>query len=327
MTELGEPISAPEFVSDELHSEKTCPWHEEKKPGEAKAMKEQHEDDDNLGVAPMDKNCGGDLGGNMGAKSNETLDIGYDDSGSLWYVARGGKKKETAVYVRIKDSKPFPLQFAAHHLVPGNASLKGSAIVKYLGDDTVITNYKGKGVTSEIKKGQTAGYDVNCLQNGEWLPSPYALSMGGKDWPASEAIKAIVKKHGIEAGETAEEFKKAYAYAAMTNTGKQFHLSHTIYSNEVRTTLGMIAAKIKEIVKPRKEVICPYAQKKKDDDKLDAPGGLPGRLNALSSNLRRLVTGDVWRPPLYTDAVVATYFSDHLKKKAQALKGQIEKVM
>lgn len=46
--ELGEPVDIKELVSDELHNESTCPWHERPETApDAVEMQEADEDDDN----------------------------------------------------------------------------------------------------------------------------------------------------------------------------------------------------------------------------------------------------------------------------------------
>lgn len=271
MAELGETIKPPDFVEDDVHSEKTCPWHDNTTPPTQAEMDAQADDEDagaGQVLAPIPANSGKKLGGNMGGKADTKIRVSYP-----------GESKP----------KEEDLQWAPHHLIPGNASLKGSAIVPYLGDDTVIKKY-GKG--SKIKKGQTVGYDVNCAENGVWLPSPYALSMKGK-WPTSPAAKL------------------AYVVAAIDQNGgkAQFHMCHGQYSVQVQGALDKIAAKLKLITTSGR---CPVADSKKDD-KFDAPRALVSRLHQLSGQLRRLVNGPVWRPPMFTDETLMAAYIAHKK--------------
>lgn len=336
--ELGEPVDIKELVSDELHNESTCPWHERPETApDAVEMQEADEDDDN--PKKMPKNKEGALGEALGEKADITLELGWiEDTGKspLWYRERSGKKRIKPVMILEPvggQTTQFTLQFAPHHLIPGNDALKGSAVVPFLGDDTVIKNFKTQGMSSQIKKGGTVGYNVNCAEKGEWLPSPYALSMGsgGKGWASDEAIKAVAAQLGRDVSLRIDEFKRVYAYAAIQETGKQFHFNHGTYSDEVGAVLKKIGEKLDAIVQPRAEPVCEHAAKTRDDDKVKPPYGLRARLNLLSSNLRKLVGGDdgeVWRAPYFTDNVVKTFFSDHLKMEARAgLKGDIKKVM
>ena len=191
-------------------------------------------------------------------------------------------------------------QWAPHHLIPGNASLKGSGVVPFLGDDDVIAKF-GKG--SHIKKDQTVGYDVNDAANGVWLPSPYALSMKGK-WPANPAAK------------------NAYVEAAIDSTGglRQFHMCHTNYSISVKRILDQLAAKLKLILT---NGVCPLANAA-TSDKFDAPMGLKPRLNAISSQLRRITSGPVWQPPFTDDTLVPEYLRIKAIEKTQGLTAGVE---
>lgn len=291
----------------------------------------------------MPKNEGGTLGRALGGKADVILELGWiEDAGRspLCYIPKKkrrdpGPVEPTPVMILEPTSgqtTQFALQFAPHHLIPGNDALKGSAVVPFLGDDTVIKNFEPQ-VSSHIREGGTVGYDVNCAENGEWLPSPYALSMGsgGKGWASKEALRVVAAKLGRDVSDRIDEFKRIYAYAAMESTKTQFHFNHGAYSDEVGAVLKKIGEKLDAIVQPRAEPVCEHAAKTRDDDKVKPPYGLRARLNLLSSNLRKLVGGDdgeVWRAPYFTDNVVKTFFSDHLKMEARAgLKGDIKKVM
>lgn len=209
-----------------------------------------------------------------------------------------GGKDDTRIKVTYSASstaKDEPLQWAPHHLIPGNASLKGSNIVPYLGDDTVIKKY---GSGSKIKKGQTVGYNVNAAENGVWLPSPYALSMKGK-WPTNPADKL------------------AYVEAAIDQNGgnSQFHMCHTQYSLKVQTILDTLADKLEMLTDSG---ACDKADGKKDD-KFDAPQALVARLHGISGQMRRFLTGPVWRAPLFTDDTLMAAYITH--KKMKVVKG------
>src|SRR4051812_19450269 len=193
MAELGESISVPGLVQDAVHSKDTCPWHDDPPPpAKPPAMDEQADDEDAADgemLAPvMPKNSGKKLGQNKGDKEDTEIKV--------LYPGQTAPKTET-------------LQWAPHHLIPGNGSLKGSAVVAFLGDNDVIAKFKGD-VTSQIKDKQSINYDVNSSPNGVWLPSPYALSMKGK-WPTNPAAKL------------------AYVEAAIDQNGgnMQFHMAHT----------------------------------------------------------------------------------------------------
>jgi A nuclease family of the HNH/ENDO VII superfamily with conserved AHH len=277
MTELGELIAPPQFVQDDVHSESTCPWHDSAKPPAAAEMDPAADNEDASSgrvLQPMAANNGKKLGVNLGGKENTRIKVSYPGSAS---------------------PKEEDLQWAPHHLIPGNASLKNSAVVPYLGASNVI---KAFGSGSKIKDGQTVGYDVNDAANGVWLPSPYALSMKGK-WPTDPAGK------------------NAYVEAAIDSTGgsRQFHMCHGTYSNSVREVLEEIGEKLKLITTNN---VCPKA-KAQDSDKFDAPLGLKPRLNAVSSRLRRITSGPVWQPPFTDDTLVPAYVAKKGIKKTAGL--------
>jgi hypothetical protein len=205
--------------------------------------------------------------------------------------------------------KPAPveqdLQWAPHHLIPGNASLKNSAVVKYLGDATVIAKF---GSGSKIKDGQTVGYNVNDAANGVWLVSPYALSMGGK-WPKTA------------------DAKLAYVEAAIDQPGGgggniQFHMSHGQYSGRVREILDQLGDKLKLITTKN---VCPLA-KESQSDKFNAPKGLKSRLNSISAQMRRIVSGPVWQGPFTDDSLMPAYIAKKRLKKVAGLVADIEKI-
>lgn len=334
--ELGEAVTAPgEFMLDDKHDENVCPWH---KKGNAKktVMKPADANDDSLAMPPND---GGTLGKNMDAKRKKRPDassvrLTYVKDALLIYPV--GKESEeddedeadegkVQSYTKTKKGKrvTYKLQYAPHHLIPGNASLKKSAVVPFLGDAETIKEYGGG---SRIKEGFSIGYDVNAHTNGAWLPSPYALSMSNA-WPSIGGIKIIREREGDSLADETEDFKIAYVAATIrASKGRQFHMSHKKYSDKVREVLKAIGARLKDMAARD----CPLATKSKEDGKLDPPYGLVGRLNVLSDNLHRLTTGPVWREPLFTDRVSKEYIDDlvkHGKAKKTHAAGDIDKVL
>lgn len=316
--EVGEAVTAPEFVREEVHSKNTCPWHN-KAPGKSKKMDATDPDDDVPGAMPP--NNGGKLGKNMKAAKDDppdadTVSIYYEKGAVLKYKA-GKKTKTVQSYSESEEREDYGLQYAPHHLIPGNESLKGSAVVEFLGDDATITEFAA-GKSSVIKDGYSVEYDVNCAVNGVWLPSPYALS-NSNAWPAEPGIEVIKKRRGLNLAKETEAFKAAYVAASIAASGgRQFHMRHNKYSDKVTEILEAIGTKLTLMAIGA----CPIAADSEDDGKFDPPTGLPGRLDVLSGNLRRLLTGGVWRPPLYTDDLTRVYADDLkvVKKKGRILK-------
>jgi hypothetical protein len=314
--EIGESIAVSVFVSaDEEHSEQTCPWHE-KASGSADAMPAQDGDEDAAGSMP--DNSGKKLGNALKAADTsppeeDTVEV-YYVQGQIMKYPGGGKSRVVRIYDTSAEVEQYKLQYAPHHLVPGNESLKGSAVVAFLGADSVIGNFKQDGnPSSVIKDGMSAGYDVNIAANGEWLPSPYALSMSNQ-WPSAEGIKAILRRKGGEIASKTEEFKLAYAFDAINRSGKQFHMRHADYSAKVREILDQMGAKIKLLAR-----VCPITKKDESGGKFDPPGGLAARLNALSARMRAFVTGypGLWRAPLFTDESALKYTEQFIGPQQQ----------
>ena len=193
--ELGEVVTAPGEFTNDVHTEDTCPWHQ-KAESKKKKMDAMNPDEDAPGAIPP--NDGGTLGKNLkAAKDNppkaDSVFVTYKMDQELKYKA-GKKEKVVQVYKKAKGDveEEYDLQYAPHHLIPGNESLKGSAVVPFMGDDDSIEEY-ADGQPSRIKEGFAIGYDVNAAKNGVWLPSPYALS-NRNEWPAIPGVKVIKKR-------------------------------------------------------------------------------------------------------------------------------------
>lgn len=320
--ELGEAVTTPGEFTNDVHTESTCPWHQ-KADSKKKKMEAMNPDEDVPGAIPP--NDGGTLGKNMkAAKDNpptaDSVWVTYKMGEELKFKA-GKKEKIVQVYKKAKGDveEEYDLQYAPHHLIPGNESLKGSPIVPFMGDDDVIEEYS-EGQSTHIKEGFSVGYDVNSSDNGVWLPSPYALS-NSNEWPAAPGIKVIKKRLGVRQAEETEDFKIAYVAAAIHESGnRQFHMRHNVYSQKVQEILKAVAERMKLMAKGE----CKIASKSKQDGKFDPPMGLVSRMNLLSGNMRRFLIGNVWRDPLFTDSMTKEYADDLKKSKA---KGIVEKVI
>lgn len=320
MVQLGELIAAPIFFSEEDHNEKTCPWHEEAPKADAKPM-EKPDPETDTAAPSMPENDGGTLGRYLeksGKKKPEhTLTLEYAPDELLTYK----KNKSVQTYID-KKTETYKLQYAPHHLIPGNESLSESLLLAYLGDANVIKNFNKKKLTSKIKDNQTVGYDVNAAENGVWLPSPYALSMSNQ-WPSIPGKEYILKIKGKEVLEVTVSFQKAYVAAAIHESGDcQFHMRHSKYSAEVRDVLDGIAGKLKLMTKG----VCEIASNKKNDDKFEAPTGLVSRLNVLSKQLERLLTGPSWHAPFFADDNLMTDYVTTLEF-VEGLKPTIEHIL
>jgi hypothetical protein len=83
-----------------------------------------------------------------------------NDAGKLG-TALGGKPAAKSVTL---GGKSYGAAVAAHHLIPGNASLKDSELMDYL-----WTDGEAEG---------NIGYNVNAKPNGVWSPGNYGVPPG-----------------------------------------------------------------------------------------------------------------------------------------------------
>lgn len=283
--------------------------------GKSAVMEPQAPDED---TDVMPKNLGTQLGKNLGNPPRGEVTIEYKQGTTLRFK-QGRKMKTVQTYSKEDDCiYCYDLQYAPHHLIPGNESLKNSSVVPFLGDKNAIQHF---GTESHIKDGMTVGYDVNDAKNGVWLPSPYALSMSNQ-WPSDDGLEVIKKRHGQRVANETEALRMAYVAAAIEVSGnRQFHMRHVDYSKEVKKALNAIAERLALMAGGS----CPIAAKSENDSKYDPPMGLPSRLNALSGNLRRLLTGSVWRSPIFTDKLTQRYAEERLNKTGA--KGNVKQVL
>lgn len=316
MTQLGEAVAIGVFVSeDQTHSKATCPWHDETTASSADPMEDQLVDEDSHGAIPA--NMGKKLGSNLnkaGEKppSADEVSIAYR-AGETVAFKQAGKNKRVQTYEKVEvETYDYPLQYAPHHLIPGNESLKGSKVLAYMGAESVIGAYDPPSA-SKIKDGLSIGYDVNAAANGVWLPSPYALSMRNK-WPSQDGLKVVLQRMKQVVVDESESFKRAYAAAGIEAAGhRQFHMRHEDYSAKVQEILDAMANKLRLL-----SAKCPVAAEGKEDGKFDPPAGLKVRLDALSGRMKTMLTGAVWRPPFFTDDLSEEYAASLKKVRRSA---------
>jgi hypothetical protein len=277
--EIGELVSVIVDI-DSDHSEQTCPWHEEREPAGGELDAADKEED----VPPpgLPENDGGKLGRNLGSKP-EGLQISVPYTGKMHQVS--GREKPIAQYEKDESADPYDVVFSAHHIIPGNESLKGHPVLRWVGDAGSLGEY-GKGVTSELADGEYIGYDINAAVNGVWLPGPYALSTIGK-WTDKRL-----------ASSTTADFKLAYAFAAMDRFGRQFHYRHTDYSDFVIECMKKIDERLESFAPE-----CPVLKDESGEPQKPyrAPPGLVTKLDRVSCRLKPLLDGTRWSPHIYTD--------------------------
>jgi len=196
--EIGELISTPSLLQE--FSEK-CPFKMDMESGPANAP-EQIADDDKDGVQALQANSGGILGQNLEAGTKGVADGGPFPADDFVYrqhandSKRGRKTMLRLEAFEAAKGGDFPFTVAAHHLIPGNASLYdgGVGLVNYMKDGGKIKSLAGKEYTI---KGNI-GYDVNGSHNAVWLPGNYAIQTAlparvrkGKSLPARAGTTPI----------------------------------------------------------------------------------------------------------------------------------------
>jgi hypothetical protein len=240
--EIGEPVGV---VVSALSPGEKC-WACESDPPEQRTNN-LNEDPDSIGEPENNlTNDSSALGSNLGHRPTWTISVPDEDNGQK--------------ITRSCDVVP-----AAHHLIPGNASLKN--VPKML---DLIEASRGK-IQADI------GYDINSAQNGIWLPANYGVradSAFGKKWKGYS-------------------FKDDYARAAMKRAGAQFHDAHPTYSDNTIRTLRSIADKV-NLKKPQKCGVCD----KEISEEARPPYGLVGRLNGVSRMHRQFLAGPVRKWPI-----------------------------
>lgn len=335
MTEIKELVAV--IVDMEGNHDDTCVWcnkDEDENPDEGELDESDIEED----VEELAKNDGGKLGTNMANEAGGTkrcpenmkVSLGFDEKASIDVDVKG-ELKQVAVY-EGSDPREYDVVFAAHHLIPGNAALKGHDIVKWIGGDDKIEKgkRKGKPAASMINDGEFCGYNINNQENGVWLPGPYAMSTA-KKWPSNNVMK-VAKKVGalsVADARTNQDFKRKYAYAvidqalaaaeaegikgkALSYIGSQFHFSHNPYSRFVKKCLRKVCEKITRVLIP----VCPEAndENKQKDGKYPVPQGMSMRLNGISRRLEPYLSGKPWSKNIYTDNYSKDYVDEQLKK-------------
>ncbi|WLQ14333.1 AHH domain-containing protein [Hahella aquimaris] len=255
--ELGEPITEPEIAS-ENHDE-SCYFcrQEPQLTTEENVLTDDIDEDKeamegSLGEYKF-KNDAGKLGKALGGKPNARK------------VTLNGHTLDAAV--------------AAHHLIPGNASLKKSrSLMRYLHIDG-----KAEG---------NIGYNINSLPNGVWSPGNY----GVRPWGTEGA--SFQRDTGIE--------PKDFAFSAMEAWRCQFHDAHEDYSDFVKGVLDKIADKLRA----QETIWCPE-QKHKEPEKTQI-FALVNRLNTVSRRMNRLLVFPTrnWRRNIFTSRFSIMYMNE-----------------
>jgi hypothetical protein len=299
--EIGEPVSTPSLLQE---MKEKCPF--EDKPEDAPKLADENVADDDLSPQAND---GGILGDNLTAGKKGVADGGpYPPTDYLWRQQPNDTKRGRCSALRLPEWRDapagdYPYTVAAHHLIPGNASLKKTThLTEYMKDGGNVESIAGKKYTI---KGHI-GYDINGSHNGVWLPGNYAIKTAlperpGKDGKTLPARVGTTPVPGVSWSALAanhETWQYNYVASACKAAGGQFHDTHDRpYSASVRVYLGKITVALAlhldncKLCEGRpKEIAPPYRIKR--------------RLYAMSMRLRGYVSGAPgnWKAPWFTSS-------------------------
>jgi A nuclease family of the HNH/ENDO VII superfamily with conserved AHH len=248
-------------------SDEKCPFKEDS-TGISAFESEAIANDDRNAVQGVQANNGGTLGENLTNASNGTENTWkgapFEPQTAEKAPANDSKRKNGVpsidwARVRVPATTTiaegdYPYTVAAHHLIPGNASLYN--------DDDKLKDYMIKGKTVKAA-GKTwkikhhIGYNVNGAHNGVWLPGNYAIRAGSS--PTRITWGSM----------TNEDWQLNYVAACSKVAKGQFHDAHTNYNDSVLSLLNKIATKLEahqcgcDECKSKSEVPPPYAIKQR----------------------------------------------------------------
>ena len=303
MTELME-IVALAFIETELEE---CPFPE---PKELSISTEDEDlaDDDSESVQSQQENDGGTLGRNLanasaGADGTVGGPVAPPELGAKKPVdsKRGGGRRVRVTETDLLDAAVFPYTVAAHHLIPGNASLKPSELTKYMTEGEVVETEDGKSWTIA----NHIGYNVNGNHNGVWLPGNYAIRKYSPPNKRRKTARPNTSPVGSSKGGVNwsglpklyhDDWQLNYVASACRVAGAQFHDTHETYSENVLKLLNKIETKLMAHQENCEEC------KKRDGKAIQPPYLLKGRLFGISSALKtRLQSSPLcWKRPWFT---------------------------
>ena len=208
MTELIESVAIEEGALDK-HSEEDCPFCKSGEP----AVEEN----------VLDPSLDEDISQQIGLVEVETYTL--NNCAAQLGTALGGKDSLPPHREVAWEDKVLEIAYAAHHLIPGNGSLKPSALLKC-----------GKYLLGPKQLEGNIGYNVNCKENGVWLPGNYAYSQKetGTEWGTKG--KTFKEFHKVDPGD--------YVGAVIEHTTLQFHDAHRAYNTFVKLQLNKIKDKL-----------------------------------------------------------------------------------
>lgn len=327
MTQLGEMIAV--GIVDEKKVD--CPFHEKKHECSPDATNVYREGNaatlgDNLHDGKQDSSS-------TVVRPKGTPDHKYRRNAEVPDPDKESEEDREVSILGGDDDCIYPVAFAAHHLIPGRASIgKAKALHKFIRKGEICCNL---------------GYTVDGNENGVWLPGLHAVNSNGLNlWSAKVAPRSLPDKEDVrnvakvkakmrrelqpssgnkrskfaykpivgtipgEAGAQAfrtDNMKWLYVKESMGYLGaRQFHDAHPTYSSLVLKQLGAVAqrmALLLESSKQKSATQCPECRKRQDDGaKPTPPLGLLGLLNSTSAWYRSKLVGKTSDEEYYTSS-------------------------
>jgi hypothetical protein len=267
VTQLGEAVKAATINT----VSRKCPFDEPDPPDDPHPQDEDFAWDDSVTMATAQDNSASKLGTNV--------EGGLPGSEGSWNVLGGDPPRYMAPQVDTKrdaakpkvevDGADYPFTVAAHHIIPGNASLYESQLFKsYMkkGGKMQVTQPKSKTFTIS----RNIGYNINGSHNGVWLPGSYAIRSGVHPSKSTWSVLIEDPNH--------MEWCHRYIAAVTKKTGVQFHDTHVNYSNNVLKLLNKIS-----LMLLKHQTRCDDCQGK---DQSPPPYIVKSKLYRLSAHLR-----------------------------------------
>jgi len=275
MSELGELVAVMVMKTEE----EKCPWNQPE--GEDVGIEpENAEFDDTDAAKRVQANNGGVLGTNLQEGKPGAADT---INGIYPPPSREDKRVDTRRTNGLEkvivpaDGKSYKYTVAAHHLIPGKASLATSQICNYMEQGKEVTSKDGA-YTWKMRK--NIGYNVNGSHNGIWLPGNYSIRK-------RSSPKKGVSWSGLDAAGMGD-WCISYIAALCRKKRREFHDTHTDYNENVKDQLDKIHTALLN-----HQVGCEECQKKNGQEILP-PYRLKDRLYQISKCLHGMLSGS-WR--------------------------------
>lgn len=225
-------------------------------------------------------------------KDNDSTTLGNN-------LDAAGDDKQDHLYFDVEYEIYRDYSAEAHHLICGNEVLKEEAQVeKYLIKDSKTTT---KGAAGWLQPNDTA-YDVNCAENGIWLPSVPDMYRKAEQrepdvWWGDQTKWNRKKAAGVPDRDSLEDWARFdSAFIVMESVKRQFHKGpHENVGEPHENYVVMAIGRLRQVTAFLNHFrdVCPMEADgtPKTNPPYYPPHGLPRLLHLLSENLRRELTG------------------------------------